>query len=451
MTTRCKQTTGWWMLFMLFPLIGMAQTPDTLSVNLENALEAALSDNPTIQIAEQEIQRVDYSQKEAWHSLLPSLNGTAQISKYLSSAQTSMFGMVMDSPTASIASGTLTLSLPLVVPALWKSIQMTELQMLLAQEQARASKITLRNEVTKAYYQILLAQDSYKTLGDGYELAKQNWEEAKQRYDLGLAAEYDYIQAEVQMQNLIPTLAQVENGITQAKSFLKVLMGVSLSIPIKVEGALTDFEGGIVGVADTHALSLDNNSDLIQLELQQQQLEKSLQLQRTQRLPTLAGFGQYGYSGMGTNATTINFGGLPIEAPKSFAWYTNGLLVGLQMNIPIFNGFTNILKEKKIQVSARSLEIQRAYIRDNLYVQATASLDSMTKAVEQKEAAKKGIQLAEKGYGISQERYNNGMGTMLELRSASQALTQAKLAYSQAISDYLVAKADYEKVVGIVF
>ncbi|MCL1973264.1 MAG: TolC family protein [Bacteroidetes bacterium] len=447
MTTRLKQT-GWLLLGMLFPLWGFGQTSDTLRVNLETALEAALSDNPTIQIAEYEIERVDYSKKEAWHGLIPTLSGSAQISKYLSIGQTSMFGMVMDSPATSVASGTLTLSLPLIVPALWKSIQMTELQMQLAQEQARASKITLRNEVTKAYYQILLAQDSYQTLQEGYALAKQNYEEAKQRFDLGLAAEYDYIQAEVQMQNLIPTLAQVENGITQAQSFLKVLMGVSRSIPIKVEGVLTDFESGVVGISAAPTPSLDHNSDLIQLEFQQQQLEKSLQLQRTQRLPTLAGFGQYGYSGMGTKATTMVLGGFPIEAPKSFAWYTNGLIVGLQLNVPIFNGFTNILKEKKLQVSARSLEIQRAYIRDNLYVQATASLDNMTKAVEQMEAAQKGIQLAQKGYGIAQERYNNGMGTMLELRSASQALTQAKLAYSQAIADYLGAKADYEKTTG---
>ena len=447
MTTRLQQT-GWILLCALFPLTGVAQTPDTLRVNLETALEAALSDNPTIQIAEYEIQRVDYSKKEAWHSLLPTLNGTAQVNKYAVPAKMSMFGNVMDSPTDYMASGTLTLSLPLVVPALWKSINMTELQMQLAQEQARASKITLRNEVTKAYYQILLAQDSYKTLQDGYALAEQNSREAKQRFDLGLAAEYDYIQAEVQMQNLVPTLAQIENGITQAKSFLKVLMGVSLSIPIKVEGVLTDFEQGVTAIAASGSLSLDHNSDLIQLEIQQQQLDKSLEIQRTQRLPTLAGFGRYGYSGTGTKAISMNFGGMPIATEAKSDWYTDGLIVGLQLNIPIFNGFTNILKEKKIKVSSRTLEIQRAYIRDNLYVQATASLDNMTKAVAQKEAAKKGIQLAEKGYGIAQERYNNDMGTMLELRSASQALTQAKLAYSQAIADYLVAKADYEKTTG---
>ena len=140
------------------------QAVDTLRINLEQAIRVALSDNPTIAIADQEIKRVDYTKKETWYGLIPTLSATAQTSKYVVSGQMSMMGFIMDSPTNFMASGTVTLSLPLVAPALWKSIQMTEIQMQLAFEQARASRVTLRNEVTKAYYQILLAQDSYQTL-----------------------------------------------------------------------------------------------------------------------------------------------------------------------------------------------------------------------------------------------------------------------------------------------
>jgi len=184
------------------------------------------------------------------------------------------------------------------------------------------------------------------------------------------------------------------------------------------------------------------------LDIQSKLLQKQLQLQRTQRLPMLAGFGQYGYTGTGTKNTTLVFGGMPIQVEARDDWYSNGLIVGLQLNVPIFNGFTNRMKERKIEISARTLQIQRGYIEDNLNVQVLAALNNMAKAVKQMEAANKGVKLAEKGYAISQERYHNGMSTMLELRSSSQALTQAKLAYSQAIADYLSAKADYEKVIG---
>jgi outer membrane protein TolC len=303
--------------------------------------------------------------------------------------------------------------------------------------------------VVKAYYQILLAQDSHKTLQQGYGVAKQNFEEAKNRFDLGLAAEYDCIFAEVQMQNLIPIILQIENGIGLSKSFLKVLMGLELSIPVVIEGKLTDFEYTIAEQIDSRSVSLVNNSDLAQLDIQSKLLQRQLQLQRSQRLPMLVGFGQYGYTGTGTRDVSLNFGGMPIQVQARDDWYTNGLIFGLQLNVPIFNGFTNKMKEKKIEVSARTLQIQRGYVEDNLQVQVSAAIDNMAKAVKQIEAAKRGVQLAEKGYAISQERYNNGMATMLELRSSSQAITQAKLAYSQAIADYLTAKTDYEKVTGI--
>ena len=447
MNTRFKKM-GLYMLLAFLPLIAKGQHIDTLYINLETALEVALSDNPMIQIANQEIERVDYSKKEAWYGLIPKLDADASINKYLLPAKMSMFGMVMDNPADYMGSATLTLSIPLIVPALWKSIEMTELQMQMASEQARASKITLRNEVTKAFYQILLAQDSYNTLNDGYQLAKQNYEEALQRFNLGLAAEYDYISAEVQMQNLVPTISQVENGIAQAKSFLKVLMGLDLYIPINVQGKLTDFEQNVAISANSGDISLDNNSDLIQLDIQMQQLQKQFQLQRTQRLPTLVGFGRYGYSLSAIKDVTLSLGEMPMQIEARKDNFSDGLLVGLQLNIPIFSGFTKIMKEKQIGVSAKTLQIQRSYVEDNLNLQATVAIDNMAKAIVQMEASKKGIELAEKGYKISQERYNQGMGTMLEMRSSSQALTQAKLSYNQAIADYLAAKADYEKVIG---
>jgi len=447
MITRIKKT-GWFLLLAILPLAGMGQRSDTLRVNLETALQIALSDNPMILIANQEIKRVDYSKKEAWYGLIPTVSGAGQISKYALPAKMSMMGMLMDNPVDYLGSANLSLALPLIVPALWKSIEMTELQMQLANEQARASKITLRSEVVKAYYQILLAQDSYNTLQDGYGLAKQNYEEARQRFKLGLAAEYDYISAEVQMQNLIPTISQVENGIAQAKLYLKVLMGVDMAIPLRVDGKLIDFENNVSGLINSRAVSLTNNSDLMQLDIQQKQLQKQWQLQRTQRFPTLVGFGRYGYSMTAMKETTLIFGGMPVQVEASRKTFSDGLIVGLQLNVPIFSGLTNTIREKRIEVSAKTLQIQRGYVEDNLNLQVTAAINNMSRAVEQMEASKKGIQLAEKGYSISQERYNNDMGTMLELRSSSQALTQAKLAFNQAIADYLTAKADYEKVIG---
>jgi len=440
----------YFVVFACIPYFGGAQPKgqDTLRVSLNQALEIALSDNPTIKIADKEIQRVDYSKKNAWLGLLPSLSGTAQMGKYIVPAAMSMMGQVIDSPTDFTASLGVSLSLPLFAPALWHSIQMTTLDMQLATEKAYASKITLRNDVTKAYYNLLLAQDSYRSLQEGYNTAKENYEQAKRRFELGLAAEYDYISAEVQLNNLLPSLLQVENGIAQAKMYLKVLMGVNSAVPLAVEGSLADFEAGVAQAAASRRVSLLQNTDLRQLDIQLQVLNKSVHLQRTQRMPVLAAFGSYNYSGTGNKETNINFGQLPIAVPKSTEWYGQGLILGLQLNVPIFNGSSNIIKEKQIKLQGVELELQRDYLQSSLTLQAHTAIDNMNKSAKQMESAKKGVDLATKGYTISTKRYETGAGTMLELQSAALALTQARLSYHQAIADYLTAKADYEKIIG---
>lgn len=421
---------------------------DTLRLTLPQALDIALSESPTIKLADKEIERVDYSKKSAWYALIPNLEGTGQYSKFVVPAKMSMMGQVMDSPTDFNTNIGLSLSLPLFAPALWRSIEMTTLEMQAAAEKAVASKINLRNEVTKAFYNVLVVQDSYVVLQDGYSLAQKNFEVAKKGYEAGVLAAYDYISAEVQLNNLLPNIMQAENGIEQAKTYLKILMGLDVNVPVKISSSLSEFEKNIVEVNSLRDFSLENNPDLRQLDIGRLQLQKSLQLQRTQRMPTLAAFGQTGYSGTGNKETTLNFGGMPIKVDASKEWYSQGAIVGLQLRVPLTGIFTGTTKEKQLKIQEESLLIQRYQAENAIHLQALTALDKMNKAVKQVEAARKSVDLSEKAYSISSKRYENGAGTMIELQNASLAITQAKLSYHQSISEYLSAKADLEKLLG---
>jgi outer membrane protein TolC len=75
-------------------------------------------------------------------------------------------------------------------------------------------------------------------------------------------------------------------------------------------------------------------------------------------------------------------------------------------------------------------------------------IDNMNTCVKRFDASQKGVEQAERGYMISQKRYDTGAGTLLEMNDSELALTQAKLNFNQAIYDYMVAKADLEKVLG---
>jgi len=435
---------------ILISFLAKAQDkPAPLELTLDKAIQIALSENPTVKVADMEIQKVDYSKKNAWYAILPKVDASAQYAKYLAPATMSLAGMVIKLPTDYNANANLQLSLPLFVPALWNSIKMTTLDMQLAVEKAHASKITLRNDVTKAYYGVLLAQDSYKTLQSGYALAKEVYQQAKSRFENGISPEFDVISAEVQMKNLQPSIMEVENGIEQAKMFLKILMGLQISQPITVSGNLIDYENTIDDTNSLTDFSVNNNTDLRQIDIQQQQLERALALQRTQRMPTLAAFGSYTYAGTGNKGAYSLFSPTHEYVPANSAWFSQGLLVGLQLNIPLTGIYTNIAKEKQTKIQITQLAMQRDYLKESINLQTHTDLNNMDKAAKQAEVAKSNEELAQKGYDIALKRYETGMGTILELQNASLSLTQAQLSRRQAVASYLNTKADLDKTLGL--
>jgi outer membrane protein TolC len=395
---------------------------------------------------------VDYTQRSAWNNILPNLSAQGQYAHFLTPGRMTMMGQVMDSPARYSASLGLNLSLPLFAPGLWHSIKMTTLDMQLAVERANASKITLRNDVTKAFYGVLLAKDSYETLKAGLALAEDVFEQTKKRFEVGLVSEFDVISAEVQVKNLQPTIMEVKNGIAQAKMFLKVLMGVEISQEIYVEGSLIDYQTIVNSANAQRVLSINENTDLRQLDIQQQQLSRALSMQRTQRMPTLAAFSSIGYDAMATRATTLLLGEPPMQMPidiqKRTDWFFTGFIAGVRLNIPISGLYTNIARERQTRIQINQLAEQRDYLEDLLNMQLRTALNNMDVAAKQAETARENERLAQRGYDIALKRYETGMGIMLEVQNASNQLMQAQLSHNQAIANYLNTKTDLEKLLG---
>jgi outer membrane protein TolC len=442
-------------IVLFFGLTGLfqvkAQQPDTLRLDLNTALRIALSENPSVRVAEMEIQRVDYSKQAAWNNILPSLSASGQYAHFLSPAEMSMMGQVINSPTRYNATMGLNLSLPLFAPALWHSIRMTELDMRLAVERALASRVQLRSDVTKAFYGVLLAQDSHASLMTAYSLAKEAFDQAQKRFELGLGSEFDAISAQVQMTNLKPTILEVEMGIDQTIMMLKILMGMETTQPLKIIGNLADYETSIRNSGELFNLSMENNSDLRQLDIQEQQLQRALRMQRTQKMPTLAAFATYGYQAMGNRETEINFGGMPMPVERSNDWFSQGLIGGIQLNIPLSGIFTNKANERQTQNQLQQLNIQRNALEQSLNLQIQTALNNMERATQQAEAAKGNQDMAQRGYEIALKRYEVGAGVFIETQNALQQLTQAQLSYHQAIASYLNSKADLERTLGYSF
>lgn len=412
------------------------QAQDTLKLKLDDAIKIALNDNPTIKVAGQEITLKKVASQEAYAGLLPEASLVGNYSRAIEKQSFAMQGQIIKVGTDNTFSGGLSISLPLFAPALYKSISLTKTDIELSVEKSRASKLDMVNQVTKAFYQLLLAQDSYDVLLKSYKQSEDNFNIVKAKYDQGIVSEYDKISAEVQMRNIKPSVVSANNAISITTLQLKVLLGLEPSTIITIDGNLKDYEMAMFNrMARPNPNDLTNNTTLKQLDLNKDALNKTLKLQQANFLPTLSASFQYMYTSMNDNFKFSKY----IWNPYS--------TFGLSLSIPLFKG-SNFTKLKQTKIKLMQLDETKVNTERQLVMQATTYLNNMSASTEQVVSNKEAVLQAEKGRLIAEKRYEVGKGTILELNSSEVALTQSKLTYNQSIYDYLIAKADLDLVIG---
>ena len=417
-----------------------------LNMDLATALKIAHDNNPTIKIAELEIQRVDYSKKEALGNLLPSLSASGQYTNnimksvmFMPESFSQMMGgqKYMEIGYKNSYTGSISAGLPLVNFSLWEQIKSKQCEIDLILEQARASKIDMTKQVKDAYFAVLLAKNSLKVLERSINNAKETLKSTEAGFEQGVVSEYDLIRAKVQVNNLNPSYIAAKNGLELAVLQLKMILSLPQEQEIVFLENLEDFSDRIVSVTDAESeRAVNNNSELRQLDLNIMSLQHNLKMVNSQHLPSLSAFGQYAYQ---TQAEDFRF--------SEYNW-VGSAAVGLQLSIPIFNGRTVVNKAKQLKISLQELQLQKQYASDGIDLQIQSAINNMKAAQEQLSVNKDAISQAERGYEIAKVRYQTGSGTILELNDSELSMTQANLNYQQSLYDFLTAQTNLEKVLG---
>lgn len=430
---RLKRLTGKKMLLTAMALcaFGFAKaqteqtTQNTLTLTLDKALEIALDENPTIKVAAEEIALKKVASKEAWQSLLPeaSLNGSLDHTIKAAEMKLNDMSFKMGQDGTNTANAGLSINLPLFAPAVYRAMSMTKTDIELAVEKSRASELDLINQVTKAYYQLMLAQDSYEVLQGSYKLAEDNFNVVNAKYQQGAVSEFDKISAEVQMRSIKPNVISAANAVTLAKLQLKVLMGITADVDIKTDDNLTNYESMLfANQLKEEDMSLENNTTMKQFELNMKLLEKNVKSLKTNFMPTLSMSFSYQYQSLYN--PNINF--------FDYTWSNSSSLM-FNLSIPLYRA-SNFTKVKSARIQMRQLDWNRIDTERKLNMQVVSYRNNMTASSEQVVSNKENVMQAEKAVQIAGKRYEVGKGTVLELNSSQVSLTQAQLTYNQSIN-----------------
>ena len=356
------------MKFFLKPVLALAllammatgaKAQDTLRITLQEAIQIALSENPTIKVADQEIQLKKEANREVIWGLLPDVSLVGNFNHTIEKQSFAIMGQVMRVGTMNNASGGLTASLPVFAPALYQSMSLTKTDVKLAMEKARSSRLDMVNQVTKAFYQLLLAQDGYLVLQKSYKQSEDNFNIVDAKFKQGKVSEYDKISAEVQMRSLKPSVVSAGNGVNLAMLQLKVLLGMESNMPVTVVGNLKDYEMAMFTrqAQPQPADIIAGNTTLRQLDLNYDMLKKNLKLKYTNFMPTLALSFQYMYTSMSENWKIGDYKWNPYST------------IGLSLSIPLFKG-GNYSQVKQAKLQMKQLDQTRINTERQLKMQA---------------------------------------------------------------------------------
>ena len=447
------------LLFTLFALCAVllaARAQDTTAtLSLDQALQIALSENASVKVADLEIQRTGYARKGTYASLFPQIDGSGSYQRTIKK-QVMYMDFAMPGRTdseegggSSAANGIevgrwntfstgISASMPLVNAQLWQSLKISDQDVELAVEKARASRLETVTQVKKAFFTVLLAKEAFQVYKGVYENAMENLDLTQKKFNAQRASELDLTRAKTAVANAIPNVYDSENAVQIGLWQLKAVMGVDLDTDIDVAGTIADYAAELDSTLPDYE-DLSGNSTLRQLALQAEQLAQTIKMQQYAYLPSLAVAFSYSINAMANDYKFSNYR----WSPYSY--------VGLSLSIPIFSGGRRYNAVRQTRVQAAELDIQRANTERQLQIAIRQYLGTMGTAVKSYASAASAVETATKAYSIARQSYDVGRSTLTDLNDAQLALTQSQLGVCQAIYSYVTAKSDLEGTLGADF
>jgi outer membrane protein len=417
-----------------------------VSLTLSKAIELALNRNRDVLIAGQEREKARAQVKEAWSNALPriSVNGD-----YLRNVKLPVMFMPANSAfnptnsTQSIEIGSnnsyqvgASLAQPLFNRKVGVALKIADTYKRYTDQAFQATAEDIIRNTTKAFYRVMLAKELAEVNRQGLEVVKANLENVRSLYGHGSAAEYDLLRAEVQYANTEPLLITAENNLELATNSLKALLAIPLEENIALEGEFEFQDVSLTELETARQRAMTRNPNLAQIALQESLATQNVAVVKADYFPSLSLIGSYGWQTQ-DNTYEVN----------RYQW-ANTLALGLHLSYTLFDGLATRSRVAMANSDRMQIQYLRLKAEEGLRIQIRTVESQMEEARKRIEAQQKSLSQAQKALQISQTRYKSGIGTQLELLDTQVAMTRAQTNYSQAIYDYLTAKADWQYYVG---
>lgn len=432
------------LLFFVAPSTRAADTntpPETLT--LQDCINLALRQNPSILKAKEEIRRTRGVIVEARAPAIPQINASGSYEKIQKSAidafpgtNSVVFGNQEQPWSAQVQISQLVYGGGRVRAAL-RAAKLSDQIAALGFQSAVANAIL---DVRKTFYEILLNRAQVEVREQSVKLLEEQLRDVQSRFDVGSVPRFNVLRAEVELANAKPPLIRSQNDLRLSKESLVKLLAIDSSgqtnafTPITFDGKLV-YEPHGWELPTALQQALDRRPELQQAERQIGVAKANVKVASSGYKPEFTVFGNYGWhdSVFADNMDETR----------------EGWTVGGNVSWAVFDGMLTHGKVTQARAQLQEASLDYADTRRQVELEVRTAYSDYLQTLELIEAQKKTVEEAEESLRLAEARFRAGTGTQLDVLSAQTALTDARSNEIQSLYDYNVAIATLERVTGM--
>lgn len=429
----------------------MAHAQDVTMLSLDDAVKYALRNNVNVRNARLDVNLQSAKNAETTSAALPRLNAKAELMAYPDDFKQFIPANAFDPTAPNIAipvafspkyNSNASVSLTQVVfdGSVLVALQARNTVMELFRQTADMTEENTRQAIQKAYYAIVIAERQYHNLGKSLAFARSMLREQDIMKQNGFVEKIEVDRSTVQVNNLAADSMKVAATVELAQQMLKYQMGMDVNQPILLTDTLLEDDITDAVQLTSENTSYDDRAEYSMLRTQLKLNEYDLKRYRMAALPSLNVFGTATYL-YATNqlSTVFDFS----------TGYVFNSLVGVQLNVPVFNGLQRVNQVKQAKINLEKTRNSIDQMKLTIDFQTESARTTLKNAIVTMQSNERNMELADNVLTLAQKKYKEGVGSNLEVSVAQTDFLQAQSNYYQSLLDVMNAKADLQKALGL--
>ena len=292
--------------------------------------------------------------------------------------------------------------------------------------------------VTKAYYSVLLIRERKKVVDVNVTRLEKLFNDTKAMYDNGFIEKTDLDRVHVAFNNISSEQEKITRIVDLTEKTLKFQMGLPDYAKINITDTLDETAVKHLSIEGGYP-ELSKRIEYSMLKTQEQLQLYNVKRYKGQYLPSLFAYGSLQATAQRTQFNLFENG---------YRWYPTGI-IGATLTLNLFDGMQKNYKIRQENLALKKIRNELSNFENAVVLEVTASRSALKDALSTLRTQDENLELAETVAKTTKLKYDQGVGSNLEVLDAEASLKESQANYFNALYDAIIAKINLDKALGI--